>query len=100
MPSSAGGKGSAGGERRAASFFKESAGKCKCAGHLATMAVVCGPYFKGWFFGRGGRRRWKGRAAPGSFAGHAKQPEAQRRQRWCRQPPTNDLDYVPALPAP
>lgn len=39
--------------RRAASFFTESAGKCKCAGHLATMAVVCGPYFKGWFFGRG-----------------------------------------------
>ena len=39
--------------KRAASFFTESAGKCKCAGHLATMAVVCGPYFKGWFFGRG-----------------------------------------------
>lgn len=57
--------------RRAASFFTESAGKCKCAGHLATMAVVCGPYFKGWFFGRG---REGGSARVAARGG--------RRERW------------------
>lgn len=72
------------------------------------MAVVCGPYFKGWFFGRRCRRVERtrgvevaGEGRPGSFAGHAKQkhrvtaasqqPSSPRRPTsaiyWLSQPP-------------
>jgi hypothetical protein len=92
------------------------------------MAVVCGPYFKGWFFGRArerereraarrgsrpglaGERGWQEEEEEGwggkrmaSFAGHAKQPEVRAvaaAAATAAATPTTDLGYIPALPTP
>lgn len=91
------------------------------------MVVVCGPYFKGWFFGRGiererkrerereregdsarvaARERWEEVAGPGGEGeggdGELCRPcKAARSTRGSRATPHDrPLGYIPAFPTP